>query len=122
MSEDKPPVDKPSEGKEIDEIRAKVAEKQEIKEKRKKLAEELNDIYMDKDGNVCQTCQKSLQGIVVGQPGNKTDYVLGIRVCKKCNNVEDFITHPSNTSTESVELGTSLKKKGEEYLEQLKQT
>ncbi len=118
MSEDKPPVDKPSEGKEIEEIRAKVAEKQEIKEKRQKLAQELNEIYADQDGNICQTCQESLQGIVVGQPENKTDYVLGIRVCKKCNNVEDFITHPSNTSTESVELGNSLKKKGEEYLEQ----
>ncbi len=119
MSEDKPPVDKPSEGKEIEEIRAKVAEKQENKEKRKKLADELNDIYMDKDGNVCQTCQNQLQGIVVGQPDGKTEYVIGIRVCSKCENVEDFITHPSTTSIESVELGNSLKKKGEEYLEQI---
>ncbi len=116
MSEDKPPVDRPSEGKEIDEIRAKVANMKEIMEKRKKLAEELNEIYVDKDGNVCQTCQESLQGIVVGQPDNKAEYVLGIRVCKKCNNVEDFITHPSNTSTESVEMGLSLKKKAEEYI------
>lgn len=118
MSEDKPPVDKPSEGKEIDEIRAKVAEKKEILEKRQKLAQELNDIYVDQDGNICQTCQEQLQGIVVGQPDSKTDYVLGIRVCTKCKNVEDFITHPSNTSTESVEMGSTLKKKAEEYLTQ----
>jgi len=118
MSEDKPPVDRPSEGKEIDEIRVKVAEKKEKVEKRKKLAEELNEIYVDQDGNICQTCQETLQGIVVGQPDGKTEYVLGIRVCKKCKNVEDFITHPSTTSIESVELGSDLKKKAEEYIEQ----
>ncbi len=118
MSEDKPPVDRPSEGKEIDEIRAKVAKMKENTEIRKKLANELNEIYVDKDGNVCQTCQETLQGIVVGQPEGKTEYVLGIRVCRKCKNVEDFITHPSTTSIESVEMGNSLKKKGEEYLEQ----
>ncbi len=118
MSEDKPPVDRPSEGKEIDEIRAKVANMKAKTEKRKKLAEELNEIYSDKDGNICQDCQESLQGIVVGQPDGKDEYVIGIRVCKKCKNVEDFITHPSTTSTESVEIGSSLKKKGEEFITQ----
>ncbi len=118
MSEDKPIDEIPSEGKEIDKIRETVAKMKENTEKRKKLADELNTLYMDKDGNICQTCQESLQGIVVGQPDGKSEYVIGIRVCKKCSNVEDFITNPANTSTESIEIGLSLKKKAEDFLEQ----
>ncbi len=105
-----------SEGKEIDAIRDRVEKKQISMAKRSKLAKELSEIYEDKDGNICNKCQNRLQGVLVGQPDMKTDWIMGIRICNICKIVEDFITHPEADNEEVIEVGTALRKKSEDYL------
>ncbi len=105
-----------SEGKEIDAIRDRVEKKKFSMEKRSRLAKELKEIYEAKDGNICNKCQNRLQGVLVGQPDMKTEWIMGIRICDICRTVEDFITHPESSNDEVIEVGTALKKKSEDYL------
>jgi len=120
VDKDGRPLDKDgkpiSEGKEIDDIRDKVAAKKEAVEKRMKMAKELNDLYLDKDGNVCPKCQNKYQGVLVGQPDNKEDWVMGIRICQTCKIVEDYKTYPETDDKEVKDVGNALKKKSEDFL------
>jgi len=109
-----------SEGKEIDDIRDKVAAKKDAVDKRTKMAKELNDVYLDKDGNVCPKCQNNYQGVLVGQPDKKDDWVMGIRICQTCKTVEDYKTYPETDDQEVKDVGNALKKRSEDFLNGIK--